>query len=291
VKLAAAGVLAALPALVSAQPRPPLELKYQARALRPGEVVRLVARAAPSAAVVRGRAFDRDVHFMPAADGAWEALVGIDVETPPGPYDVTVEAVDAEGALLASVRRVLRLGPRRAETRRLVLPEAFVRPPVAVRARIDEEARQLEVVLAAVTPERVWRGAFAPPVSGSPTSGFGRRSVVNGEVRGLHAGVDFRAPVGTPVRAPARGRIALATEHYMAGRLVVIDHGLGLFSILAHLDRLDVSEHQVVERGEVIGRSGASGRVTGPHLHWGVRLLGARVDPLSLVAVTAKPFL
>jgi murein DD-endopeptidase MepM/ murein hydrolase activator NlpD len=108
---------------------------------------------------------------------------------------------------------------------------------------------------------------------------------LNGEVRSIHAGVDFRAAAGTPVRAPAGGRVALAADHYFAGTLVIIDHGLGLFSFLAHLSSLSVTEGQEVGRGEVIGLSGATGRVTGPHLHWSVRLPGARVDPLSVMAL------
>jgi murein DD-endopeptidase MepM/ murein hydrolase activator NlpD len=119
----------------------------------------------------------------------------------------------------------------------------------------------------------------------SVISGFGVRSIYNGEPRAPHNGADFASPLGTPVSAPGGGRVVLAESLYFTGRTVVIDHGLGLVSLLAHLSRIDVREGTDVVTGAQIGLVGATGRVTGPHLHWTVRLQGARVDPLSLIAV------
>jgi murein DD-endopeptidase MepM/ murein hydrolase activator NlpD len=125
------------------------------------------------------------------------------------------------------------------------------------------------------------------PVPGVPGSNFGSRSIFNGEERAPHAGVDFRGATGTPVRAPAGGRVVLAEDLFFTGQTVVIDHGLGLYSLLAHLSRLDVAPGQAVAQGDTVGLLGATGRVTGPHLHWTVRLNGARVDPLRVVALLA----
>ena len=125
-------------------------------------------------------------------------------------------------------------------------------------------------------------------VPGASTSSFGRRSIVNGQPRGQHTGTDFQAATGTPVVAPNRGRIALAADQYFPGKTVIIDHGLGLYSYLAHLSAFAVEEGAIVERGQRIGLSGATGRVTGPHLHWTMRIGTARVDPLSLIAVLGK---
>jgi murein DD-endopeptidase MepM/ murein hydrolase activator NlpD len=110
-------------------------------------------------------------------------------------------------------------------------------------------------------------------------------TVLNGKPRGRHQGADFRAASGTPVVAPNAGRVVLAEDLYFSGNTVVIDHGLGMFSLLAHLSRIDVSAGRDVARDDVLGASGATGRVTGPHLHWALRMSEFSVDPLSLVAV------
>ena len=120
-----------------------------------------------------------------------------------------------------------------------------------------------------------------------PGSNFGTRSIFNGEPRAPHAGVDYRGAVGTPISAPGAGRVVLAEPLFFTGDTVIVDHGLGLYSLLAHLSRIDVAAGQTVERGERVGLLGATGRVTGPHLHWTVRLGAARVDPLRLLALLA----
>jgi len=119
-------------------------------------------------------------------------------------------------------------------------------------------------------------------------SAFGTRSVFNGQPRSAHGGADFLSPAGTPIHAPNAGRIVLARDLYFSGNTVVIDHGLGLFSMLAHLSAIDVHEGDGVTADQRIGLVGATGRVTGPHLHWAVRAGGARVDPLSLLAVLGR---
>ena len=129
------------------------------------------------------------------------------------------------------------------------------------------------------------------PVPDAANSSFGTRSIYNGEARSPHGGTDFLSPAGRPIKAPNAGRVVLAAPLYFTGGTVVIDHGLGMFSLFAHLSTIGVREGQVVKTGDVIGEVGATGRVTGPHLHWAVRLGGARVDPLSLIAAlaAAKP--
>jgi murein DD-endopeptidase MepM/ murein hydrolase activator NlpD len=264
-----------------------LTVSHRARTLQAGEAVVLVVSANVPLTSARASAFGREIPVVrQEADGRWWGLIGIDVEASPGRHEVSVEAQGADGVTL-SARHVLTIKAREFPVRRLSVDDAFVNPPASTRARIQAEAKTVEAVLARVTRGRRWEGGFARPVPGEATSGFGRRSILNGEVRSIHAGVDFRAANGTPVRAPADGRVALAAEHYFAGKLVIIDHGLGLFSFLAHLSSVSVTEGQGVSRGDVVGLSGATGRVTGPHLHWSIRLSGARVDPLSVVALSA----
>ena len=127
-------------------------------------------------------------------------------------------------------------------------------------------------------------GRFEAPVAAAPQDTFGARSVYNGQSRSPHAGVDFRAPSGTPIGSPAAAVVVLADD-FFTGRTVALDHGLGLISVLAHLSKIAVRVGDAVKPGDVVGEVGATGRATGPHLHWSVRLNGARVDPMSLIAV------
>jgi len=278
-RLAIAGVVAW--SLASAPPS--IELSVQSRTPRPGELVVLSIALSEPADHVKVHAFDRDLPAFPVGDRAWRALVGIDLDVRPGTYPVAVAA----GPAKASYDLVVR--PRVFRTRRLTVNEAFVTPPAAEQARIEEEATLLATIWQSPAGERLWTGEFVRPVPGVANSAFGTRSVFNGKPRNAHGGADFLSPGGTPIQAPNAGRIAVARALYFSGNTVVIDHGLGLFSMLAHLSTIDVHEGDLVTAGEVVGQVGATGRVTGPHLHWAVRANGARVDPLSLLELLGAP--
>ena len=147
--------------------------------------------------------------------------------------------------------------------------KTFVNPPKETMKRIDAE--------------RYWRGEFQRPVPGVVTSAFGGRRMFNGELRSYHRGVDLRGAEGTPIKAVADGKVTIAQNMYFAGNTVYLDHGQGVVSSYAHMSRLDVKPGEMVKAGQQIGLVGATGRVTGPHLHLGVNILGVAVDPLSLV--------
>ncbi len=149
--------------------------------------------------------------------------------------------------------------------------------------RIKRERAELFSVLKTVTPERLWRGRFARPVPGGVTSGFGVRRKINGAYTSVHHGVDFRALLKTPVRAINAGRVVLLKKMYLSGLTLVIDHGLGLYSLYGHLAVNKVSPGDRVKKGDIIALSGNTGRSTGPHLHLGVTLCGITVDPLTLI--------
>jgi murein DD-endopeptidase MepM/ murein hydrolase activator NlpD len=151
--------------------------------------------------------------------------------------------------------------------------------------RIISEAAELARVWEQSAQSRLWSGAFVRPVPGSATGIFGSRSIFNGQARQPHGGTDFLSPTGTPIQAPNGGRVVLARELYFTGNTVVIDHGLGMFSLLAHLSVIDVQTGDSVTAAQIVGQVGATGRVTGPHLHWGVRIGEARVDPLAVLAI------
>ncbi|MGH7321731.1 MAG: M23 family metallopeptidase, partial [Candidatus Rokuibacteriota bacterium] len=168
----------------------------------------------------------------------------------------------------------------------LTLPRRQVDLDAKTLARVRREQAELRAALAASLGDRLWRDAFQVPVDGGePTGGFGLRRIINGQPRSPHAGFDWAAPRGTPVSAANAGRVALVAEHFFAGRLVALDHGLGLFTLYLHLDETRVAAGERVTRGQRIGSVGATGRATGSHLHFGVMLDGARVDPQALLSL------
>jgi murein DD-endopeptidase MepM/ murein hydrolase activator NlpD len=260
-----------------------LTLATNARAVPPGGVVLLTVRASQPLSELKGQAFGRPIWFWPdEAHTAWQGLIASGLNAKPGPYTVTANGKGNKGEATATFS--LRVESKQFETRRLKVDPSFVNPPESEGPRIAREVKLMAEVFAHITPERLWHGPFEVPVPGTATSSFGRLSVLNGESRGRHQGADFRAATGTPVHAPNGGRVALASDLYFSGNTVIIDHGLGMFSLLAHFSRISVEIGSTVARGDVLGESGATGRVTGPHLHWALRLGDASVDPLALVA-------
>ena len=136
--------------------------------------------------------------------------------------------------------------------------------------------------------DRLWTEAFTQPLQGRLSTPFGVKRFINKQPRNPHSGIDIAAPTGTPVRAAAAGVVSLTGEHFFAGKSVYIDHGCDTFSMYFHLDSIAVQDGQTVARGDIIGRVGATGRATGPHLHWGMRMYGTPIDPFSLLALFEK---
>jgi murein DD-endopeptidase MepM/ murein hydrolase activator NlpD len=268
--------------LLSMQAAPQPSIAVTARSLAPGEAVVVTVTGASSDAPVSVHAFDRDWPVYAEGPGRWRALVGIDLDVRPGRYELAVDTASGR------VTRALDVQRHAFPTRRLTVDPDMVNPPPEARERIAREAREFEATWKSRTPARLWQGAFVRPVPDEANSAFGTRSIYNGEARSPHSGADFLSPAGRPVKAPAAGHVVIADSRYFTGNTVVIDHGMGLFSMLAHLSSIDVSAGADVQAGQIVGTVGATGRVTGPHLHWTVRLAGARVDPLSLLFVSAE---
>ncbi|HSR52545.1 MAG TPA: M23 family metallopeptidase, partial [Acidobacteriota bacterium] len=232
--------------------------------------------------------FSNQVRGYRREDGSWEVLRGVDLDVKPGTYPVEVMALvegsDSVPGRTLRTQHVLWIEDKTFPTRKLTVEPKYVDPPPETRERIARESRLLVDLFHTSTPRRYWQGEFVAPVPGRVNrDSFGKRSVFNGKPRSPHTGADFSAPSGTPVKAPNAGRVVLVRDLYFAGHTVILDHGLGLYSFFAHLSEFKVEEGQMVERGHVLGLSGSSGRVTGPHLHYAVRLDNARVDPLALI--------
>ena len=248
---------------------------------QPGDVVLLQISGGPPD--VRADWDGRPLALFPTAHGV-AALIGIDLDVRPGHigWRVTRPSVAKNGGALATGAVTVRA--RTFPTQPLTLPKGMVDLDAPTLARVETEREELKAALAAGAAERLWRGPFRIPVDGGqPTGGFGLRRILNGQPRSPHTGYDWAAPAGTPVLAANTGRAALVAEYFFAGRNVVLDHGLGLFTLYFHLTEARVAPGESVSAGQVIGTVGATGRVTGPHLHFAVLLNGARVDPEALL--------
>lgn len=184
--------------------------------------------------------------------------------------------------------RRIRIGDYPYAVQHLTVEEKYVSPPASESERIERESREVGAVLNLRSPRR-FTLPLDPPLASLPAGGrFGSRRFFNGEPRKPHSGADFAASTGTPVLAVADGTVVLADHHYFAGKSIFVDHGGGLVSMSFHLSEIGVTEGETVRRGQAIGKVGATGRVTGAHLHFGLRWLGARVDPETLIG-EARP--
>src|SRR5262245_40975237 len=255
---------------LATQSRPALTITPSSRLAQPGSVIVLTIATAEPVGALTVRAFDRELVPYAVDRRQWRVLVGIDLEAALGDHPVAIESP------AGSAVHTLHVTARRFRERRLTVDEAFVNPPPEVQARIEQEARRLQDLWNNPSVEKLWSGPFARPVPDAANSAFGTRSILNGQPRSPHGGADFLSPTGRPVKAPNAGRVVLADNLYYTGGTVIVDHGLGLFSLFAHLSEVTAHEGDAVETGQVVGKVGATGRVTGPHLHWTVRLNNAR---------------
>jgi len=259
---------------------PPWEIRYSDRSPAQGEpvLVEFLAGAdADNVAVVwKGRRFP----LRAAGNGRFVGIVGVDLMDPPG--EVPLALLVSGRPFACRVDDALEVRERRFPVQRLSLPPRMAEFDPPTVARIQEEASRLNARLSAAAGPPSWELPLVPPVEEFRPAGFGARRLINGEPRSPHAGVDISLPAGTPVMSIADGAVAFAGEQFLGGNSVVIDHGGGLLSIYYHLKEFSVAEGQRVSRGERIGAVGARGRAVGPHLHFGVRAAGGRVDPALL---------
>jgi murein DD-endopeptidase MepM/ murein hydrolase activator NlpD len=210
-------------------------------------------------------------------------LIGMDLETVPGRYEWKVSWVDAAGKPLMCTA-VITVRSGKFPTEHLKVEKQFVEPDPAQEKRAEADQQKMRVIYDTVTPQALWMGKFRLPLDGVKTGGnFGRRRVLNGQPRSPHAGVDFPAAAGTPVFASQSGKVVLAEELYYSGNTIVIDHGFGIYTMYAHLSQVEVKPGDTVEATTEIGKVGATGRVTGPHLHWGLTIQHARVNAMGIV--------
>jgi len=252
---------------------------------RVGDVAWILVKDVAEAATVEGSVDGKPMTFFPYG-GGHAALFGIDLDMKPGTHAWRVGVVEPgrEPRIAQGSVKIVR---RDFHVERLTVPNTMVDLDPETERRAVAESKQMATLYRTITPERLWRGKFTNPL-GTPAAGggFGARRIINGQPRSPHSGSDYSAPRGTPVVAVNAGKVALVAEFFFPGRLVILDHGLGLYTAYFHLDTIAVAEGERVERGQTLGTVGATGRATGPHLHFGAQVAGARVDPTTLLSLS-----
>ena len=231
---------------------------------------------------LEGEWLGRKLEFFRGRDErTWFALAGVDVEAPVGPS--TLKIIERMNGGEHDLSRNVEIHAAHYKTGALTVAPEFVTPGPEAMKQIEADQQLKKQVFGTSAAQPLWMGDFREPVVAEPTDSFGTRRTFNGKLASVHKGMDFRAVAGTPVKAGNSGVVVLARPLYYEGNCVVIDHGLGLTTISMHLSRIDVKEGQHVATGDQIGLSGATGRVTGAHLHWAVRWQGAYLDPAKLL--------
>jgi len=271
----------------SAEEWPPaLTIDVRARAIEPGEPVRIEVSSTGPLRTIAGEFLGAAVHFVRAESAetgvrfnGW-ALVRLDQA--PGPAAIEIRAEDAQGRIVPGTHAVT-VRAKEFPEERLAVAQRFVEPPPEVQARIAREQERTKAIYARRRDAAPLRETFVRPVPGEPTSIFGTRRLYNGEPRSPHPGLDLRASEGTPVQCVGPGLVVLADDLYYSGNTVIVDHGGGLFTVYAHLSSIDVAPDQAIAAGALVGRSGQTGRVTGPHLHWGAKIGDQPFDPTALL--------
>lgn len=214
----------------------------------------------------------------------WYALAAIDYDTKPGNYDLGLSGATATGDPI-SLGVVIPIGKGNYRTTAISVEKKYVDPNPEDVPRILKERDLKNDLLNRISSSQLWAGNFVAPVDSSTSAEYGAQRTYNGKRQSVHFGLDYRATTGTPVSSINSGKVILAREMYFEGNCVIIDHGQGLLSLYFHLSEIKVREGEKLAKGQLIGLSGGTGRVTGPHLHLAVRWQGSYLNPATLLGI------
>ncbi|MFC1823672.1 M23 family metallopeptidase [Thermodesulfobacteriota bacterium] len=217
-------------------------------------------------------------------ESVWFGFLAVDLKTEPRSAELLIKFRPSGKKKVVTIK----VKSKDYGVRRLTLPKKMVDLDKKTLERVRAESKKMKRLWVSPTLSPYWKGPFLKPVPGKVVGPFGRRSMINDQPRSPHSGVDLKAARGTPVKATNNGKVVLTANHFFTGHTIVIDHGSGILSMYFHLSGIDVHEGALVNKAQIIGQVGSSGRSTGPHLHWGVRVLGMRVDPLGLTALSEQ---
>lgn len=265
----------------------PVELVF--RALQPGEVILAELKQTPPVKKLVLQVQEHQYVLDGRAVGPRPfVLIGIDVAAKPEPLPMGILEEKLDGTM-EKYLEVLPIEAKEFSRKRFYVSEAMLAPPAAEQERVKREQELVAAVYSVITPEWLGTGGFMSPIPDREAApNFGQRRIYNKSYTSIHYGVDIAAPWGSPVRASNSGRVVLASSLYLSGRTVIIDHGQGVFSLYGHFSQILAKRGDLVKKGQIIAKVGNTGRSTGSHLHWGVRILESRVDPFSLVSLPLR---
>ncbi len=236
---------------------------------------------------ITGMFLKRTIPFFEISKTEYAGLLGLDMQDKPGPHTLQVSVETTNG--VQHQHYTVLIQKENYNVQHLKLPKKKVDLNKKTLVRVKTERKEMMAAFESVGPHPYWKDPFIAPVKGRISGRFGSRRVINGQHKNPHSGEDIAAPKGTPVAAMNTGTVRLTHDHFFTGKGVILDHGVGLHSMYFHLSAISVKEGEVVQKGQIIGQVGATGRATGPHLHWGVRLNGSRINPYSLIDLPIKP--
>jgi len=239
----------------------------------PGDL--LVVTVKNELGTLEGKFNGKKIYFNPSKE-TFKAIVAIDYFTEPGKYDLEIIS---NGSVIKQTVEVIK---KEYEVQQLTLPKHMVELSAKDEARAERDQRKMAAIWPKET-SRLWRGDFSNPLEGEIITPFGVRRFINKIPKSPHTGVDVKGNKGDKIIAPNNAIVALIDNQFFAGKALVLNHGQGIYTMFFHLSKVLVKPGQSVKKGEIIALVGATGRATGPHLHWGARVQGARIDPLELV--------
>ncbi|HSP81766.1 MAG TPA: M23 family metallopeptidase [Myxococcaceae bacterium] len=263
---------------LAAEERPTLSL--QPEKARPGDPVLVTVRGLGEAPT--GALGESPLRFFPTKEG-FQALTGLPVEQPLGRLEVKVTAPAAEGSAPLELRGSLEVVEPGWRERRLRVASKYVKPPPEVEARMEEDRTAFAAAFSQSFSPPLFAQDFAWPRKASITARYGDLRTFNGEKQSQHFGTDIRGKAGARVRAANAGTVVMTRDNYAAGNTVLLYHGAGLYTAYFHLSKILVKEGEQVERGQLLGHVGNTGRSTGPHLHWGAKVEDRWVDAQRLL--------
>ncbi|MCP3676705.1 MAG: M23 family metallopeptidase [Deltaproteobacteria bacterium] len=265
------------------------EVAAEFRSPRPGEALLIRVTGTKEIEEVSGSFLNHTVYFYDTGNGmAHYGFSAIGLGTQPGRHLITLHLTYRDGSE-ERLSHPIAVRERLFTLQRLTVDEGYVRLTERNLARYKRESEELSQIFSAITPERLFDEGFGMPLRNNiPTARFGVKRLINGEKRSPHKGLDLKGTGGVPVYASNGGKVVMMSELFFTGKTVIIDHGLGIYSLYAHLSRFHVGEGEMVSKGRLIGRIGSTGRVTGPHLHWAIKVGGKTVDPVSLLELPVE---
>lgn len=232
---------------------------------------------------LRGAFLGREIPFYAVKEYVYEAIIAVPYLQDPGTHEFSVRWKEGHDEKRVVKTITTTLNEYGSEV--LSVNPSKVTPPKSAMARIQREKREVGQIYRTVEKTKYWSGKFDLPMKSTFTSVFGTKRIFNGQFKNFHNGLDLKARVGEKIFAPEAGRVVMAKDLYFTGKTVIIDHGFGVMTLYAHLSRLSVKKNQVVQKAQLLGYSGATGRVSGPHLHWAAIIHGDKVNPIHLTTV------